>query len=146
MTALEQDIYRRQTAGYLPTCRIAFLDELFKANASILNTLLTLLNERQFDNGVLLPPTTTEGRTATITTTTTTRREACPLITVIGTANELPDSEELAAVYDRFLFRKEVVVRSCSALCFLLFYFVCSFFLVWDVVNTVYSLIAVIII
>ncbi|CAE7835344.1 unnamed protein product [Symbiodinium microadriaticum] len=37
--------------GFLPTADVAFLDEVFKANSSILNALLTLLNERIFDNG-----------------------------------------------------------------------------------------------
>ena len=37
--------------GFLPDADVAFLDEVFKANSSILNALLTLLNERVFDNG-----------------------------------------------------------------------------------------------
>ena len=35
-------------------------------------------------------------------------RELIPLLAVVGASNELPDSEELEALYDRFLFRKEV--------------------------------------
>ena len=48
---LENDEYVRQITGYLPTCEVAFIDEIFKANSAILNALLTLLNERLFDNG-----------------------------------------------------------------------------------------------
>ena len=48
---LENDEYVRQIDGYLPTSEVAFIDEIFKANSAILNALLTLLNERLFDNG-----------------------------------------------------------------------------------------------
>jgi MoxR-like ATPase len=82
---LEEDRYERLTASYLPKASVAFLDEIFKANSAILNSLLTLLNERQFDNG--------------------TRRETTPLIAVIGASNELPDGDELGALFDRFLLR-----------------------------------------
>lgn len=50
-TGLENDQYVRQIEGYLPTAEVAFIDEIFKANSAILNALLTLLNERLFDNG-----------------------------------------------------------------------------------------------
>lgn len=86
--ALEQDKYTRLTKGYLPQASIAFLDEIFKANSAILNALLTLLNEREFDNGVI--------------------REKVPLISVIGASNELPEDGNLSALYDRFLFRQYV--------------------------------------
>ncbi len=86
--ALEDDRYHRQIDGYLPSAAFAFLDEIFKANSAILNSLLTLLNEREFDNG--------------------TERVRTPLICVIGASNELPEGEELHALYDRFLLRCRV--------------------------------------
>ena len=86
--ALEEDRYNRLTSGYLPEASVAFIDEIFKANSAILNSLLTLLNERQFDNG--------------------NRRVNVPLISVVAASNELPDSEELSALYDRFILRSYV--------------------------------------
>jgi MoxR-like ATPase len=88
IAALEQDRYERQTEGYLPSASIAFIDEVFKANSAILNALLTLLNEREFDNGA--------------------RRVKTPLISVVGATNEVPDDEVGAAFYDRFLVRCRV--------------------------------------
>ncbi len=85
IAALEQDRYERQTDGFLPTASIAFIDEVFKANSAILNALLTLLNEREFDNGA--------------------GRIAVPLISVVGASNEVPQDEVVAAFYDRFLVR-----------------------------------------
>lgn len=85
---LEDDRYERLTDSYLPTATVAFVDEVFKANSAILNALLTLLNEREFDNG--------------------TRREKTPLVTVIGASNELAEGEELDALFDRFLLRLHV--------------------------------------
>ena len=121
LKALENDIYRRNTVGYLPTCQIAFLDEIFKANSSILNTLLTILNERKFDNGIPIPLEDAEDDSTDNTDNTSvnvmaggggggTIRENCPIRTVVGASNELGnDSDELIALYDRFLIRKEVL-------------------------------------
>ncbi|WP_335901551.1 AAA family ATPase [Shewanella algae] len=86
--ALEQDQYKRLTSGYLPETSVAFIDEIFKANSAILNSLLTLLNEREFDNG--------------------NRRIKVPLISVVAASNELPEGEELNALYDRFMLRSFV--------------------------------------
>ena len=51
LAALERDEYRRATAGFAPDAQLLFIDEIFKSNSASLNTLLTLLNERLFDDG-----------------------------------------------------------------------------------------------
>lgn len=87
--SLEKDVFKRKVDGCLPSSHIALLDEIFKANSSILNSLLTLLNERRFHNGTEVIDT--------------------PLLTVFGASNELPEEDEnLEALYDRFLFRYDV--------------------------------------
>jgi MoxR-like ATPase len=85
LAALERDDYRRVTTHKLPEAHIAFLDEVFKASSSILNAILTVMNERRFYNG----------------------REVVqvPLVTLFGASNELPEEDELQALYDRFLVR-----------------------------------------
>lgn len=85
IAAFRQGTYQRRTAGMLPEAEIVFLDEVFKSNSAILNSLLTLLNERRYvSGGVTLK---------------------CPLITVIGASNEVPADADLAAIFDRFLLR-----------------------------------------
>ncbi len=85
LRGLENDRYERIYNGRLPDAHIAFLDEIFKANSAILNALLSLINERVFFNG--------------------TEAVDVPLVSLIGASNDLPEEEELAALYDRFLLR-----------------------------------------
>ncbi len=85
LAALEADDYRRLTTHKLPEAHIAFLDEIFKASSSILNTILTLVNERRFHNGRTIVDV--------------------PLLTLFGASNELPEDDELLALHDRFLLR-----------------------------------------
>ncbi len=46
LKALENDHYRRVTAGMLPEAQLAFVDEFFKSSSAILNALLAVMNER----------------------------------------------------------------------------------------------------
>lgn len=82
---IDRQVYRRVTDGYLPTAHIAFLDEIFKASSAILNTLLSILNERLFYN---------EGEAQPV-----------PLATIFAASNEPPQDESLSALYDRFPIR-----------------------------------------
>jgi MoxR-like ATPase len=77
---------RLVTAGKIPESHIVFLDEIFKANDGVLNSLLTALNERRFTN---------EGETADI-----------PVISFFAASNEIPDFKNaedaiLKPLYDR---------------------------------------------
>ena len=74
------------TVGKIPEADIVFLDECFKCNDGVLNSLLTALNERKYTN---------EGRTYPI-----------PTISFFAASNEIPnfnDPQEkiLSALYDR---------------------------------------------
>ena len=88
LNALKNDKYERNIEGYLPTAELAFLDEIFKANSSILNSLLTIMNEKIYMNGK--------------------ERIDVPLNSIIGASNEFPETTELAPFYDRFLFKINV--------------------------------------
>ena len=83
--AFREGVYTRRTETMLPEAEIVFLDEIFKSNSAILNSLLTIVNERSFSNGSKLMKV--------------------PLISMFGASNEVPNDENLAAIFDRFLLR-----------------------------------------
>ena len=83
--AFREGSYVRRTEAMLPEAEIVFLDEIFKSNSAILNSLLSVLNERRFFTG-----------SASI---------KVPLSSLYGATNEIPNDEELAAMFDRFLVR-----------------------------------------
>ncbi len=88
LSALKADRFERNVAGKLPEAEIAFVDEVFKANSAILNSMLTVMNEKKFHN---------DGKILKV-----------PLISLWGASNELPEGKELEALFDRFMMRFEV--------------------------------------
>ncbi len=84
LSALKNDLWERNLDGRLAGVECAFLDEVFKGSDSVLNTLLSAMNERVY------------------------KGKPIPLRMLVGASNELPEEEILAAVYDRFLLRDVV--------------------------------------
>ena len=83
---LKNDKYIRKIKGYLPDSDFAFLDEIWKSSPAILNTLLTIINERVFKNGY--------------------EEIKVPLKALISASNETPpEGQGLDALYDRFIMR-----------------------------------------
>jgi MoxR-like ATPase len=88
VSGLKHDEYRRITTGKLVEAELVFLDEIFKASSAILNALLKIANERVFHNGA--------------------QEMQVPLISLFGASNEMPQGNELEALWDRFLLRFRV--------------------------------------
>lgn len=99
LKALENDEFRRVTTDKLPEANIGFIDEIYKSNATNLNLLLPIVNERIFhNNGSPI---------------------AVPLWSIFAASNELPthDRTELMAFTDRMPIRKVVApVRTTDGL------------------------------
>jgi MoxR-like ATPase len=83
--AFREGTFVRRVESMLPQAEIVFLDEIFKSNSAILNSLLSILNERQFFTG-----------SASI---------KVPLCSLFGATNEVPNDDALGAIFDRFLVR-----------------------------------------
>lgn len=86
LSKLKEDKFERQTEGYLPKADFVFLDEIWKSSPSILNTLLTIINEKVYRNG--------------------SQEEKVPLKALVAASNETPPKGQgLEAMYDRFIMR-----------------------------------------
>ncbi len=87
---LKEDRYLRKVEGFLPAADVAFLDEIWKSSPAILNTLLTIVNERKFRN---------DGKVNNV-----------PLKGIIAASNEVPPpGQGLDALYDRLVMRLGVM-------------------------------------
>ena len=85
IAAFREGRYTRRIENMLPSAEIVFLDEIFKSNSAILNSLLHVINERKFQNG----PNVVN----------------VPLLSLYAASNEVPNDDNLAAIFDRFLVR-----------------------------------------
>jgi len=84
----EGRLERIHADSMMQSAHVVFLDEVFKGSSAILNALLSFMNERAFyDRG---------------------RRHSVPMQCLFAATNELPDSEELQAIWDRFSLRCRV--------------------------------------
>jgi MoxR-like ATPase len=81
VSALMNDKFERKVTDKLPEAEIAYLDEVFNANGSILNALNSAMNERTFEG------------------------EPIPLESLYGATNFTPEDTNLVAHFDRYLFR-----------------------------------------
>lgn len=85
LKALDNDEYRRVLDGRFCDADVVFADEIFKSNSASLNTLLPILNERIVHNG---------GKPTKV-----------PLRVCVAASNEMPQGDELGALWDRLLLR-----------------------------------------
>lgn len=90
LAELHSGIPEMLTENKIPESHICFLDEIFKSNDGVLNSLLKALNERVYTN---------EGVSVKI-----------PVISFISASNEIPNfnnpaEQSLRALYDRFDFK-----------------------------------------
>jgi MoxR-like ATPase len=85
ISRLKKGEYMRRVGGKLPEASIVFLDEIFKSNSAILNTLLTIINERKFyQDGKPVP---------------------VGMRMLFAATNEIPEFTELDALKDRFILK-----------------------------------------
>lgn len=85
LAELQKGKFVRDTESMLPEAHLALVDEIGKANSIVRNSMLGIMNEREFANGK--------------------NKMQSPLIAMIGCSNELLDGEEDGAFWDRLSLR-----------------------------------------
>ena len=88
LQALREGRFIRRSTGSLPKSKVAFIDEIFKANSAILNGLLSLLNDKVYYE---------EGQA---------RRSDLQIF--FAASNHLPEDPSLYALSDRFTLKVPV--------------------------------------
>lgn len=83
----DKDVFQRNFDKRLPWAHIANLEEMFNAPAPLLHTMHRIANERTFYNP---------------------EEVVCPLITIVASANKLPEKGEADAFFDRIHLRYSV--------------------------------------
>lgn len=83
----ENEDYKRNSKNRLPEAEVAYVDEIFKADADILNTLLKIINERVFFNP---------------------NPQTVPLRFMVASSNEVPSEGIADAFIDRFVWKNWV--------------------------------------
>jgi MoxR-like ATPase len=86
--------FERMISNMLPEADVAFIDEIFKSNSTLLTSFLRLMNEREFVQA---------GKTV-----------SAPLASMVGASNEMPQSDDLGAFWDRFLYRTWIAPLSTA--------------------------------
>lgn len=92
IAAMDEGKWRHCTENTMVPAFLVLLDEIFKANSAILNSLLTYMNEHVFHNDVPIE---------------------VPVWSVIGLSNETPKGAELNAMFDRLELR--MIVKRISS-------------------------------
>lgn len=87
IAALMRGEYRQVLEGHAARADVAFIDEIFKCGEGALNSMLGLLNEREYAPDFGGAPV------------------ACPLLSAVTASNELPSGQQTEALYDRIMVR-----------------------------------------
>ena len=91
----EKAEWERNVTNMLPDVHFAFLDEVYRASDMLLPSMMKVLNERMYVNGLNLVH--------------------CPLVTAVATCNFVTENPELDAIHDRWMCQVKVKPLDKSA-------------------------------